>query len=375
MRLLFGSCFTLLIAAALGLGATWFTMTRGVAFGALTIGAWTAWPKSGSVDIDPYARASIARSGELPTGMGDGIAFYAHTDDAGDNLDGRCTFTISGMTPPARYWTVALYDPAGRLVANTIDRHGFTSEEIVRDIDGTFAITAAPLARPGNWLPTGGVEQFVLVWRLYDTPIGVATTDDQRRPDAGDRAKGLLMIRGLLWILAAILLAGIVHLSTVLAMPQTATQDAYSRLAPLTPINAVVPLAPPTSKSAVMPFMDPAFAAAVCRYDLTGGSLKLIAPVSQAYTSVTFYTRKSVAYYAINDRAAGRHSIELDLMTPEQHAALPEDEDVTAADRLIIESPSTMGLIVLRALAPEPGLMPMARQALAGATCDIQPVQ
>ena len=83
VRLLFGSCFTLMIAAAIGLGATWFTLTRGVAFGALTIGAWTAWPKSGSVDIDPYARASIARSGELPIGTGDGIAFYAHTDDAG----------------------------------------------------------------------------------------------------------------------------------------------------------------------------------------------------------------------------------------------------------------------------------------------------
>jgi hypothetical protein len=53
MRLLFGSCFTLLIAAALGLGATWFTLTRGVAFGSLTIGGWTAGPKSGSVDIDP----------------------------------------------------------------------------------------------------------------------------------------------------------------------------------------------------------------------------------------------------------------------------------------------------------------------------------
>ncbi len=183
------------------------------------------------------------------------------------------------------------------------------------------------------------------------------------------------MIRGLLWILAAILLGGIVHLSTVLAMPHTATQDAYSRLAPLTPVNAVVPLTAPTAKTAIMPFMDPAFAAAACRYDLTSGSLKLIAPVSQAYTSVTFYTRESIAYYAINDRAAGRHSIELDLMTPAQHAALPEDEDVTAADRLIIESPSTMGLILLRALAPEPGLMPMARQALAGATCGIQPVQ
>jgi hypothetical protein len=184
MRLLFGSVFTFLIAAALGLGATWFTLTRGVAFGALTIGAWTAWPKSGSADIDPYARAMVARTGELPTGMGDGVAFYAHTDDVGNAFDGRCTFTISGMTPAARYWTVTLYSPEGRLVANTIDRHSFTSEEILRDDDGRFTITVAPLARPGNWLPTGGIDQFVLVWRLYDTAIGVAirTTKDGPMP-------------------------------------------------------------------------------------------------------------------------------------------------------------------------------------------------
>src|SRR5579883_2773236 len=178
-----------------------------------------------------------------------------------------------------------------------------------------------------------------------------------------------------LWLLGALLLGGIVHLSTVLAMPQAATQDAYSRLARLTPVNKVVPLPPPDARAAIMPFMDPAFAAAVCRYDLSSGALKLNAPVSQAYTSVTFYTRNSVAYYAINDRAAGRRAIELDLMTPEQHAQMPEDEDVTAADRLIIESPTTTGLIVLRALAPEPGAMEKARSSLAGARCQIQAVQ
>jgi uncharacterized membrane protein len=182
-------------------------------------------------------------------------------------------------------------------------------------------------------------------------------------------------MRALMWILGAILLGGIVHLATVLAMPQAARQDAYSRLAPQAPVNTMVPLTAPSAETAIMPFMDPAFAAAVCRYDLTRGSLKLIAPVSQAYTSVTFYTRNSVAYYAINDRAAGRRTIELDLMTPEQHAEIPEEEDVTAADRLIIESPSPMGLIVLRALAPEPELMAMARGALAAATCGVQPVQ
>jgi hypothetical protein len=182
MRLLFGSVFTFLIAAAVGLGATWFTLTRGVAFGSLTIGAWTAWPKSGSVDIDPYARANIARTGELPTGMGDGVAFYARSDDAKNSFDGRCTFTISGMTPAARYWTITLYDPEGKLVANTIDRHSFTSDEIVRGGDGSFAVTVAPLARPGNWLPTGGVDKFVLVLRLYDTPIGVPTGTTKEGP-------------------------------------------------------------------------------------------------------------------------------------------------------------------------------------------------
>ena len=183
------------------------------------------------------------------------------------------------------------------------------------------------------------------------------------------------MIRWLLLILGGALLGGIVHLATVILLPRTATQDAYARLTPVAPVNTVVALPAPTPDKAIMPFMDPAFASAVCRYDLSDGMLRLIAPVSQAYTSVTFYTRKSIAYYAINDRAAGRRTIELDLMTPEQHAEVPEEEDVTAADRLIIESPSKVGLVVLRALAPERGLMAMARQALAGATCGIRPVQ
>ena len=177
------------------------------------------------------------------------------------------------------------------------------------------------------------------------------------------------MMRWLLWILAGVLLGGIVHLATILALPRTASQDAYARLAPITPVNAMTPIPAPTPANALLPFMDPAFAVAVCRYDLSAGAMKFTAPVSQAYTSVTFYTRYGVAYYAINDRAAGRRLIELDLMTTAQRDDLPDDENVTAADRLIIESPTLTGLIVVRALSPEPGLMPMARAALAEARC------
>jgi uncharacterized membrane protein len=177
------------------------------------------------------------------------------------------------------------------------------------------------------------------------------------------------VIRLALWLLGGVLLGGIVHLATVLALPGLATQDAYSRLEPLTKVNAVSAVPVPVPGKAVLPFMDPAFAMSVCRYDLGDGPLKFAVPVSPAYTSVSFYTRHDVAYYAINDRAAGRRVIELDLMTSEQRAELPEVEDVTAADRLIVESPTLTGLIVIKALAPEPGMFPAAQAALSAAKC------
>ena len=175
MRLVFGLLVTLVIATVVGLGTTWLTLSRGTAFGALPIGAWTAWPKTGTSDADPYARASIARSGELPVGAGDGVAFIAKADDNGRALDGRCDVVVAGTTPQARFWTLTLYDPNGKLVANSVDRQGFTSQEILRRADGSFDIAIAPRARTGNWLPTGGIDSYVLVLRLYDSPVGVAT--------------------------------------------------------------------------------------------------------------------------------------------------------------------------------------------------------
>src|SRR6476619_5987497 len=181
------------IAALVGLGTTWLALTRGTAFSAVPIGAWTAWPRSGTRDIDPYARAAIARSGELPVGSGDGVAFVARADDNGRLFDGRCDLKISGTTPQARFWTLTLYDPQGRLIGNAIERQGFTSQEIVRNADGSFDIVAAPRSRAG----------------------------------------GRAMIRWLLLSLAGTLLGGIVHLVAVLMLPRTATQDAYSRLSPI----------------------------------------------------------------------------------------------------------------------------------------------
>jgi hypothetical protein len=182
VRLILTTLLIFILATVVGLGATWVTATRGTDLGTLTIGAWTARPRIGTTEINPYTRATIVRSGELPLGTGDGIAFIATTDDNKRPLDGRCDITVSGVTPPARFWTLTLYDTKGHLVANAVQRYGFTSEEIVRNADGSFAIRLASRARSGNWLPTGGIERYQLMLRLYDTPVGIATRTQRDAP-------------------------------------------------------------------------------------------------------------------------------------------------------------------------------------------------
>jgi len=182
VRLIFTTLLALCIAAVVGVGATWMTTTRGTELGTLTIGAWTARPRTGTSDVDPYSRATITRNGELPIGTGDGIAFTARADDRKRPLDGRCDVVVSGVTPAARFWTLTLYDSKGHLVANSLQRYGFTSQEIVRAADGSFEIRIASRSRSGNWLPTGGIERYALMLRLYDTPVGVATRTQRDAP-------------------------------------------------------------------------------------------------------------------------------------------------------------------------------------------------
>ncbi|HSI42434.1 MAG TPA: DUF1254 domain-containing protein [Xanthobacteraceae bacterium] len=170
-------------------------------------------------------------------------------------------------------------------------------------------------------------------------------------------------------IAAGLVLGGIVHLVSVLMMPYMAERDAFARLSAIAGTNMVAHVDDPSPFGAVLPNSDPAFVTAVCLYDLAAGPLKVRLPTTPDYTSVSFYTRLGLAFYAINDRAAGRRVIELDLMTARQKAALPDDEDVTAADRLVIESPSTTGIVLLRAMVRERGTREEVRRTIEAATC------
>jgi hypothetical protein len=150
--------------------------------GATRVGSWTAWPRAGAADADPYTRALFAKSGEIAMSPAEGLAFHALRDAAGRDLAAECRYRIAGRMPPARVWTLAAYRPDGSLPANAAQRHGLTSSEAVGGGGADIAVSTD--ASPGNWLPLPERGRVVLVLRLYDTPLAAvaAALDPERLP-------------------------------------------------------------------------------------------------------------------------------------------------------------------------------------------------
>lgn len=167
--------YALALGAGLGLATADYATRGGYLFGGVRVGAWTAWPKVGSLGADPYARAVNARRGEIPLAIGEGMLLTAEQDEFGRQLDAACTYRVAGVTPPARAWTVTVAGRGSRVSDSAPMREGFTATEILREADGQFVITLSPEVQPGNWLPMPRAKGPVrLALRLYDTPVAAS---------------------------------------------------------------------------------------------------------------------------------------------------------------------------------------------------------
>ena len=174
VRLALGALCALALAAALGLGATWWTVTNGLPASGLVIGVWKAEPDAGTLAADPYEIASTTRVGEAPLAYGDGLAFTAAADDEGRPLDASCDYELEGELPTARLWTLATFAPSGKRLAPDAPASDvvFTSAAASRIVGVKPKISLSRRARPGNWIPIAGDGGFVLRLSLYETVIG-----------------------------------------------------------------------------------------------------------------------------------------------------------------------------------------------------------
>ena len=156
---------------------------------------------------------------------------------------------------------------------------------------------------------------------------------------------------------AGLVLAGLVHVATVLAIPRFAESDAFSRAQasetldhPLR-IHGLSGEAPP--QESWLPNPDPAVSVGVCSYDLDDGPMR-------------------VSAQALTDQAAVRGGLDLVVMTRAQlDEALANDVAGEVTRDVRIVAPARRGFAVVRVIAALPSQRAAADAAVQAVGCTI----
>ena len=155
--------------------------------------------------------------------------------------------------------------------------------------------------------------------------------------------------------LYATIIGALVHLVTILAIPQLATRDAFARLAPMGPVNSTIALERPGPLNRQTPYGDPAIASAFCRFDLANGPVRVKAHFARSgFASLSFHTRTGSVFYALTDKAAVRGQLEALVLT---------------AAQLRIVASTNEGFALVRVFSEQPGLYPQAQTDARALVC------
>jgi uncharacterized membrane protein len=178
------------------------------------------------------------------------------------------------------------------------------------------------------------------------------------------------MIGPFVYTLLAAVVAGIVHLSTVLAMPWLATRDGFMRLNGLARDNEMV-LVTADDLSRAVPFSDPALAVAVCRYNLERGPARVRLATGSTPVSLAILRKGTGIFHSLSDKAATQGVLDVVIATRAQLERITElDTDDEAIQEIRIASADDIGLVLVRAVVPTPSQRADVEQQLKTATCE-----
>jgi hypothetical protein len=179
-----GLILTVALAAGVGIWTSRLMVARGSALSADMYGPWQHWRDVGRIGADPYTRAHLAVTGKLRISSDSAGTFEARTDNLGARLHSSCDYIIEAPSQHGLWWSLAVFDSNGRLIANDADRYAFTSDTVAPNPNGSFVIALGRDARPGNWLPTGGAGRLVVVFTVLDPATGLSSEAREARNQA-----------------------------------------------------------------------------------------------------------------------------------------------------------------------------------------------
>ena len=135
-----GLTMTIAVAVAVGIWSSQFMVSRGSLLSTNSYGPSEHWRNLGRDFADPYTKAHIANSGKLRIASNSAGVFEARTDNLGARLR-SCNYVIEGSNMSGMWWSLAVFDARGRLIANDANRYTFTADTVAPNPNGSFIVT------------------------------------------------------------------------------------------------------------------------------------------------------------------------------------------------------------------------------------------
>lgn len=174
----------------------------------------------------------------------------------------------------------------------------------------------------------------------------------------------------LIWVVGGLLMAGIVHLVSVILLPNVATRDTFATISAFGPEHQfnLIPTPKPGSQALVM--LDPNMRYAVCHFSLADDPLRIQMAIPAPYWSLALYSRGGINFFSVNNRVAERRALDLRLMTPLQSTRFRESPVPDLDKMVLVDAPVEEGFALIRAFVDQPASEPDIFRAMAESACE-----
>jgi uncharacterized membrane protein len=176
------------------------------------------------------------------------------------------------------------------------------------------------------------------------------------------------------FVLAVLLLAGVVHICAILLVPWVARTDGWSRLSALAGEDQFAELPVGGAGDAGIVGLDPLFISAACRLDLREAPAGVALEARERFWSVGLYDPSGTIIFSLNDRTAVEGRLDMTVVNPAQNLALQRARPAEFEQMVVVESRSNDLVALLRLFAPNPAAQAEARRILSQAECVAAPL-
>jgi uncharacterized membrane protein len=161
-------------------------------------------------------------------------------------------------------------------------------------------------------------------------------------------------------VVIAVVVAVVSHIGVIISAPYVLMNVAMSRISVEVGTNAWrhAPRVTEKSRRIVRPSPDLAYSS--CVYDLTNGPVRVTAAAWDDYMSVSVFASNSDNIFVINDRQA---------TTGVEFVLVPSGTKRPSGSKIVVESPSTRGIVLQRRVAPTQERFDQAASARKGDVC------